>query len=88
MRRWVRAVGGASCGGPCGAAIPDGAPMLLIEIRKLTKARCERCAGEPAPATFTPSHAPMQLKPLGFTAMSEWAKESRFDYKRAQSGDA
>lgn len=50
MRTWQRVDRHTLCGG-CGAVIPAGAPMLLMTISTVKRARwrCVGCAGEAPP---------------------------------------
>jgi hypothetical protein len=48
MKVWIRAPNDSRRCGRCGAPIRTGAPMLVYVNWQLV--RCDKCAGEPAPA--------------------------------------
>ncbi len=65
MREWRRATMIQECGGPCRDRIPKGAPVLVITIEgvKRAKVRCADCADEPVPADL-PAYVSPQLPVL------------------------
>ena len=91
---WERAFDVTRCGGPCGQAIPKGAPVLQIVAGAMTRRllRCSACAslaGYPEPSELPElvSPPPRQTSaPSTMVRISAGIKALPFDWKSRSAG--